>query len=103
MPTVSVLFNNQEFKFECQEEDTLYNLCEKNGLKLPHGCLAGSCGSCKCEVIEGLDKLKKASVIESDTIASIKKNNPQVANLNIRLSCRAKVLGDVTIKPLKIE
>jgi uncharacterized 2Fe-2S/4Fe-4S cluster protein (DUF4445 family) len=36
--------------------------------------------------------------VETDTVESIKKT---VVNKNIRLSCRAKVLGDIKIAVLK--
>jgi ferredoxin len=101
MPTVSVIINGVTEKFTSQAEDTLFNICESSGLKLPHGCLAGSCGSCKVEIINGADQLKPASVIEQDTINSILKTNPEWQQKTVRLSCRAKARGDVVFTPLK--
>jgi len=107
MPTALVKLKNwpkknqdstQEFQVEIEQKlfDGLQNL----GTELPFGCLAGSCGSCKIEVLEGAENLSPMSVVEADTVKSIREKfetNPQIP---VRLSCRAKVLGPVTIKVL---
>lgn len=76
----------------------LYDELERQGLALPHGCLAGSCGSCRIHVDKGIENLSPMGVVETDTVDSIKSSYP---GKNVRLSCRAKVLGDVEITPLK--
>ncbi|AUN99809.1 hypothetical protein DOM21_01730 [Bacteriovorax stolpii] len=76
----------------------LYDELDRQNLSLPHGCLAGSCGSCRIEVIKGIENLSPMGVVETDTIEHIKGSYP---GKTVRLSCRAKVLGDVEIAPLK--
>lgn len=76
----------------------LYDELDRQNLSLPHGCLAGSCGSCRIEVIKGIENLSPMGVVETDTIEHIKDSYP---GKTVRLSCRAKVLGDVEIAPLK--
>lgn len=76
----------------------LYDELERQGLVLPHGCLAGSCGSCRIHVDKGIENLSPMGVVETDTVDSIKSSYP---GKNVRLSCRAKVLGDIEITPLK--
>jgi ferredoxin len=102
MPVVSIVssphFDKREL-VEVQSGKILYDELEAHGLILPHGCLAGSCGSCRIEIIEGAENLAPPGAVEMDTIESLKKNYPE--NKVIRLSCRAKVLGNVTIAPLK--
>ena len=105
MPTVLVKLNQsnentgekpREYKVNLNH--ILYDELERQGLALPHGCLAGSCGSCRIHVINGIENLSAMGVVETDTVDSIKSSYP---GKNVRLSCRAKVLGDVEITPLK--
>ena len=76
----------------------LYDELERQALALPHGCLAGSCGSCRIHVIKGIENLSPMGAVETDTVNSIKGLYP---GKTVRLSCRAKVLGDVEITSLK--
>jgi ferredoxin len=99
MPTVSVNLNENIKKCDVASDDTIYNQLEKNSIVLPHGCLAGSCGTCKIEIISGAENLKPPSAIEKNTLDSIYQNYPSAQGKTLRLSCRAKALGDVTIKP----
>ncbi|MBC7539223.1 MAG: (2Fe-2S)-binding protein [Bacteriovorax sp.] len=110
MPTVSVKTlapNEKDQIFEVNQGKILFDELELQGLLLPHGCLAGSCGSCRIEVLEGAGNLSPLGAVETDTVESIKKNycetnrSELVVNKNIRLSCRAKVLGDIKITVLK--
>lgn len=103
MPRVSLKDTNKSF--EVKENDVLYDALFDQGEKLPHGCLSGSCGACRVEVIAGKDNLHKPGAIEQNTIEAIKDEAAikglDFSNKEIRLSCRAKVLGDVTIHPIK--
>jgi ferredoxin len=88
--------NTQEFTVE--NNRPIYDELERQGLKLPHGCLAGSCGSCRIHVIKGIENLAPMGAVEADTIAHIQDNHP---GKTLRLSCRAKILGDIEIEPIK--
>lgn len=113
MPTVSVAVNietPQEFQeLEVEMNQTIYDECERNGLELPHGCLAGSCGSCRIEVVAGKEFLKPASVIEQNTIDALKEElvekygTDSIEGKEIRLSCRARLIedGKVQVRPFK--
>lgn len=105
MPTVLVKLKSPDEnvpdisqKYKVNLNEILYDELERQGLALPHGCLAGSCGSCRIHVINGIENLSPMGVIETDTVDSIKNSYP---GKTVRLSCRAKVLGDVEITPLK--
>lgn len=103
MPTVLVKAispNENDKSYEVKEGQLLFDQLEQLGCVLPHGCLAGSCGSCRIEILEGAENLSIAGAVESDTIAAIEKNYAGL-NKKIRLSCRAKVLGNITITILK--
>ncbi len=98
MPTIKILnlnSKNEELIYKGQADTTIFDSLENQGLQLPHGCLAGSCGACRIEVLEGAENLKAPSAVELDTINHIKKNLG--TDRNIRLSCRAKIIGDITI------
>lgn len=100
MPTVLVKASSpseKDQKFEVTEGKILFDELERQGLLLPHGCLAGSCGSCRIEVLEGAENLSKPGPVESDTIAQLKQDSSVLNKIVIRLSCRAKVLGDIKI------
>lgn len=116
MPTVSVKLievddngNETVEAYEVEADQRLYDALEAKGKKLPHGCLAGACGSCKIEIIDNPDGLSKASAIEKDTLAHLTKTITEkhgaevIEGKTLRLSCRAKVVGDITFKPLKVK
>jgi ferredoxin len=87
---------SREYKVNVSQ--ILYDELERQGLQLPHGCLAGSCGSCRIHVIKGIENLSPMGVVETDTVMHLKDSYP---GKTVRLSCRAKVLGDIEITPLK--
>lgn len=105
MPTVLVHLNSSNEndgqkpqQYEVNSGQILYDELDRQGLSLPHGCLAGSCGSCRIHVINGIENLSPKGVVETDTVGHIEGQYP---GKTVRLSCRAKVLGDVEIVPLK--
>lgn len=105
MPRVSITDTTKAF--EVNEGEILYDALYDRGEELPHGCLSGSCGACRVEIIEGKEHLQTPGVIEQNTIDALKEefantHGPDfVQNKEIRLSCRAKVLGDISFKPIK--
>lgn len=105
MPRVSIKDTTKSF--EVGKDEILYDSLYDRGEELPHGCLSGSCGACRVEVTAGKDNLQAPGVIEQNTIEALRDEFSQthgpdfVKDKEIRLSCRAKVLGDVTIIPIK--
>ncbi len=101
MPCVSLAGTTKTF--EVKEGDILYDSLYDQGEVLPHGCLSGSCGACRVVIIQGKENLMPAGVIEQNTIDSVRAElDPKTSQeMEIRLSCRAKVTGHVTIEPLK--
>jgi ferredoxin len=105
MPTVSIKDTNT--LMEVNEGEILYDSLFDRGVELPHGCLSGSCGACRVEVLDGIDCLSPVGIIEGNTIDALKdefrqiKGEEFVERTHIRLSCRAKVMGNVTIRPIK--
>jgi ferredoxin len=99
MPRVSIEGTNKSF--EVKTEEIIYNALSDQGEELPHGCLAGSCGACRVEILQGKDNLLAPSIIEQNTIDALKLELKIENTREIRLSCRAKVSGDVSLKPIK--
>ncbi len=97
MPRVSIEGN--ENTFEIESEKILFDALADQGLELPHGCLSGSCGACRIEVISGEENLAAPSFIEKNTIESLM-SDVAYKGKKIRLACRAKVKGDLKFKPL---
>ena len=105
MPTVLVHLdfpNEKEEKgpieYKVNVNQILYDELDRQGLQLPHGCLAGPCGSCRIHVIKGIENLSPMGVVEADTVQHLQSEYP---GKTIRLACRAKVLGDIEIIPFK--
>jgi ferredoxin len=116
MPTVSVVdldiegneIPGTEKEFQVDTGDLIYDSLDNQGFKLPHGCLAGSCGSCRILILEGKENLAGTSVIEANTVENIvsdykdKKGDQFIQGKTIRLSCRARVSeGNIKIGALK--
>ncbi len=105
MPTVS--FKDKSLSYQVDENSILFDALDDAGEQLPHGCLAGSCGACKVEIVSGAENLKAPSEIEKNTIEAIKQNYERMNGAGtakdkvIRLSCRARVLGDFEFTKLK--
>jgi ferredoxin len=105
MPRVS--FEGTEKVFEVKEGGILYDSLSDQGEDLPHGCLSGSCGACRVEILSGKENLQPAGVIESNTLESLKEEfiskhgKEFVEGKTIRLACRAKVNGDISFKTIK--
>lgn len=105
MPRVSI--QGTDKVFEVNEGEVLYDALFERGTILPHGCLSGSCGACKVQIIEGKEGLQAPGAVEKNTIEAVKddfvkERGPDfLEGKEIRLSCRAKVIGDIVFEPVK--
>ena len=48
-----VVFNKSDREIPCDEEDTILDLAEQEGIELPCGCRMGACGACQLPLLEG--------------------------------------------------
>lgn len=114
MPTVSVIKVNKDGSetgevehFEVEENTTIFDSLDSQNCKLAHGCLSGSCGTCRIEILKGKDNLAPMSAVEKDTVNHITGTYVEtygqefVEGKTLRLSCRAKIKGDVSFKQIK--
>ena len=76
-------------RFDCAEDDTLLRAGLRAGLGLPYECNAGSCGSCKVELVAG-------------EVHSLRPDAPGLGERdrakNRVLACQAQPRGDCSIK-----
>ncbi|MFA5583491.1 MAG: 2Fe-2S iron-sulfur cluster-binding protein [Bacteriovoracaceae bacterium] len=100
MPKVTIIDTHQVFEIE--KDSIIHDALDAQDLKLPHGCLAGSCGACRIEVLNP-EALHPASAVEQNTIDALndERKDAGLEPLEIRLSCRAKILTDVEIRLIK--
>ena len=107
MPIVLLEIDSETKEIEAKEEARIFDELEKKGIHLPHGCLAGSCGSCRILILEGKENISDPSTIEKDTISHIEQAYKEkygeefMEGKTLRLSCRAKVKGPIKITPFK--
>ncbi len=92
MPRVT--FADEDKSDECPGGKTLLACAELLGVRVSHVCGGdGACGTCRIEVLEGWANLTPPTPDET-----YKELDPPY-----RLSCQAKVTGDVVVKVAKIE
>ena len=68
--------------------------CQEHAIDHPFGCTVGSCGTCRCEVVEGADNVTPITDEESETVEMCT-DVP-----GARLGCQLKLHGDVSIRPV---
>lgn len=73
------------YKISVNSDHPILDLSEAQGVNLPHGCRSGSCGSCRIEIIKGMDLLSERSFLEQDTL---ERHHDEPS---IRLSCRTRL------------
>ena len=70
---VSLEEDDNTLDYQAEEDEIIYHALDRQGKKaLPHGCLAGSCGSCRIIVLEGEENLRGPGHVESDTIEHLR-------------------------------
>jgi ferredoxin len=77
-----VVFAKSAKEIACDEEDTILEIAEQEGLELPSGCRMGACGACKLPLLEGEVNYDDEPACESGHL----------------LTCIAKPVGRVVIK-----
>lgn len=92
MPRVT--FADEGKAAEFPEGKTLLSCAVTMGIRIAHVCGGdGACGTCRVEVIEGWDRLTPPTPDETY----------KELEAPYRLSCQAKLIGDIVVKVAKIE
>jgi len=90
MPKITFLDNGQTY--DAPEGGSYLELCQSLGIPHDFGCTVGSCGTCRCQVVEGTDHVSEMSDEERETIEMV--TNVEGA----RLGCQLQITGDVSIR-----
>jgi 2Fe-2S ferredoxin len=89
-----VIFVDEGKAAEMPAGTTLLASAEAMGVRVSHVCGGdGACGTCRIEVVDGWDRLTPPTPDET-----YKELDPPY-----RLSCQAKLAGDVIVRVAKIE
>ena len=93
MPTVTIVSEGTESRVEMRDGDTLFEAGAKIAAGIDTACVGkGTCGLCRVKVISGAEHLNPYTDEE-------RKHLGNVYHLTkVRLSCRCRVSGDVTIE-----
>jgi 2Fe-2S ferredoxin len=92
MPKITLLSNGQSYQVPagtsflafCQDQDAPHDF----------GCTVGSCGTCRCIVVEGAQNVNRPTGEELETVEMC----TDVAGA--RLGCQLIINGDVTIRQI---
>jgi 2Fe-2S ferredoxin len=79
----------------------LLDTCDEHGAPIPFSCRGASCGTCRIDVLEGIDELEPAADEELD-ILDIFGDSPRAR----RLACQARMrpgLGVLRIRTVNEE
>lgn len=88
-----VTFLHDKSSIEVPIGTKLMHAVEMAKATLPFGCRQGSCGTCRCLVIEGTENLNALTAAEQDLFETLTSVHP-----NERLGCQIIVNGDVKIQ-----
>lgn len=92
MPRVTFADEGKSAEFPAGR--TMLSCALEMGVTISHVCGGdGACGTCRIEVVEGWDRLTPPT--PDETYKELEAPH--------RLSCQAKVIGDVVVKVAKIE
>ena len=92
MPRVTFVDQGKTGEFPAGK--SLLSIAGELGIRVSQGCGGdGACGTCRIEVVEGWENL--TSPTPDETYKELEPPH--------RLSCQAKLMGDVTVKVSKIE
>jgi len=103
---VSLITEKEEKKFEVNDGELIWDELDRLGTKLPAGCLAGSCGTCRINILEGEECLTPKGAVETETVNHLmdqykkKYGEDFLKGKTIRLACRARIKGDLKFKCL---
>jgi 2Fe-2S ferredoxin len=92
MPKLTHLPSNQTW--EVPAGTSFLDFCQENGVPHDFGCTVGSCGTCRCVVVEGAENVNPITDEEQDTVEMCTDVE------GARLGCQLVINGDVTLRPV---
>ncbi len=93
MATVTFIMGDQRKTVQTPDGQTILQIALDNGVPMEHACGGnGFCTTCMCTVKEGAEHL---------TERNDREENMGITSDPYRLSCQARVKGDVTVEVLE--
>jgi len=92
MSTIRVRFEPSGFEVDAEPGEAIMDITDANpAAEVPYSCRAATCGTCRVEVIEGVDALSTADEFELEVL-DIFGDTPD----KVRLCCQTKLIGSNT-------
>lgn len=88
-----VRFATENLEIEVPKGTRLQDAVQLANSSFPFGCKRGSCGTCRCFVLQGMENLSPKSENEEFLFATLTAVEPHE-----RLGCQLIIHGDVTIE-----
>ena len=98
MPTIyfeSNLFGGQR-RIEVEGAERLVDICDRELAPVPFSCRGATCGTCRLEVVEGLEFFEPAGDAEAELHALL--DDPP----SVRLACQARIRSGNGVIRLRI-
>lgn len=91
MPKIT--FQPMDVELQVERGTTVLEAAIKHDIFLRHTCGSNAmCATCRCTVVSGDDQLSPMEWFEEKRLREL------YAPKDVRLSCQAKILGDVVVK-----
>lgn len=91
MPKVT--FSYDHLTVEVPTGTRLQEVVDQSGATLPFACRNGTCGTCRCSIVEGQENLNAMTDTERDLFECLTR-----VGASERLGCQVIIHGDVTIQ-----
>ena len=96
MPQVTILRDDGPLVVECRDGDSLFEAGAKVAAGIDTSCVGkGTCGLCRVKIVSGAEHLTPYSDEERKHLGNV------YFITKVRLSCRARISGDVTIEVVR--
>jgi ferredoxin len=97
MEKAKVHFLSEDLLVEAPCGTSLADIADASGADITFGCRSGSCGTCRVQVVTGLEHCSAMTSEERDFLEAMNGPGDQ------RLACQVTVQGDVDIQYLGID
>ncbi len=90
MPKITIQPSGQTF--EVPAGQNYLEFCQANSVPQDFGCTVGSCGTCRVEILSGMENLNAKDDEETDTLEMCTDAE------NARLGCQLVISGDIELR-----